>query len=360
MKYHHVGVYFDSDTIRYQFSQFKKIQPIKEFTSFLDIDLFCATALSIRIAALHVPYPFQYSFLDKVNKLRTFCNHVYIIATEVHPEIVSCIKNLDHDNITFYICGLLNFDLHKAKVKQFMDWFDTSSFFYKKWLPEILLRLNVYNEKEKSFDILLGRKKFHRDTLYELSKNKTNIGIVTYLQDNEVMFNRAESWIQENEGVTINDNIKWTVDKVLYYGYEMSLSQIIPISVYNKTAFSAVAETCYNDDFSFFTEKTSKPIIAKRLFVMFAGMNYLTNLRKLGFKTFGNIIDESYDTEDNAIVRWTKAWEQMIWLSNQPQSMILQQIKPIVEHNFEVMMTTNWAENFRSQFEQDLVRTIGH
>lgn len=358
MKYHHVGVYFDSDTIRFQFSQFKKIQPIKEFTSFLDIDLFCATVLPIRIAALHVPYPFTYDFIEKVNKLRQFCNHIYIIATEVHPEIVSCFKNLDHDNITFYICGLLNFNLKRAKVKQFMDWFETSSFFYKNWLPEILSRLNVYQEKSKSFDILLGRKKFHRDNLYAFCKDNDDIGIVTYLEDNEIVFNKAESWIQENEGITINGNIKWTVDKVLYYGYEMSLSQIIPISIYNKTAFSAVAETCYNDDFSFFTEKTSKPIIAKRLFVMFAGRNYLSNLRKLGFKTFDTIIDESYDDEDNATLRWTKAWEQMVWLSNQPQSFILQKVKPIVEHNFQVMMNSNWAENFRHALEQDIVRTI--
>jgi hypothetical protein len=79
---------------------------------------------------------------------------------------------------------------------------------------------------------------------------------------------------------------------------------------------------------------------------------------KFGFQTFGSIIDESYDQETDALVRWRRAWEQMVWLADQPQEQILEQVRPIVEHNFEVIMTTNWADNFRQEFEQDLVRTI--
>ena len=91
---------------------------------------------------------------------------------------------------------------------------------------------------------------------------------------------------------------------------------------------------------------------------MFAGRGYLANLRKLGFKTFHGIIDESYDDEFDAIKRWDRAWEQMCWLADQPQEQVLEQIRPIVEHNFTVMMQTNWASNFRQELEQDIVRII--
>jgi hypothetical protein len=60
---------------------------------------------------------------------------------------------------------------------------------------------------------------------------------------------------------------------------------------------------------------------------------YLANLRKLGFKTFGDVIDESYDTETDALVRWQQAWDQVKWLSEQPQEQILERIRPTVEHN---------------------------
>jgi hypothetical protein len=128
------------------------------------------------------------------------------------------------------------------------------------------------------------------------------------------------------------------------------------MNVYNQTAYSVVAETCWQNDFAFFTEKTVKPIIAKRLFVVFAGREYLANLRRLGFKTFSDIIDESYDDELDDLVRWAKAWQQVKWLSEQPQEAILEQIRPVVEHNARVMLTTDWYDQFRSQFEQDFVR----
>ena len=92
---------------------------------------------------------------------------------------------------------------------------------------------------------------------------------------------------------------------------------------------------------------------------MFAGQGYLANLQQLGFQTFGDVIDESYDSELDDLVRWRQAWDQVEWLKSQPQAQILEQIRPIVEHNFAVMMTTNWYDQFRQQLEQDFVR-IAH
>jgi hypothetical protein len=219
--------------------------------------------------------------------------------------------------------------------------------------------LRPFETKYRAFDILLGRKKLHRDELYKHTQTQPNLGIITYFNDyNTRLGNDPEEWIWEHTGVKISNTPEWTVDRVNYYGHDMSLSQIIPVNVYNQTAYSVVAETCFHDNFAFFTEKTSKPIIARRLFVMFAGQNYLANLRRLGFQTFDGIIDEGYDTESDALIRWRQAWEQMQWLADQPQLEILERIRPIVEHNFAHIMTINWAERFRQELEQDFVRII--
>jgi hypothetical protein len=314
--------------------------------------------LTCKIAVLHVPYPFTSSFKELVFELQKKCTHVFVITSEVHPEIVSFIQEADFENITYYICGLLNFSLSKAQVKQFMDWFETSTYFYRHWLPEILTRLKPFDIKPRPFDILLGRKKLHRDQLYLHCTMGEDIGELTYFNDTQAVLDDPKKWIWEGTGVTVNKTPNWTIDKVNYYGHEMSLSQVIPINIYNRTSYTAIAETCFHDNFAFFTEKTCKPIIAKRLFIIFAGRYYLENLRKLGFKTFDGIIDESYDEQFDALVRWRMAYEQMVWLSKQSQDRILQKIRPIVEHNFVHMMYTNWAENFRLEFEQDLVRII--
>jgi len=48
----------------------------------------------------------------------------------------------------------------------------------------------------------------------------------------------------------------------------------------------------------FFTEKTTKPIIALKPFMVLASKGYLEYLKDLGFKTFDNWIDEGYDKKD--------------------------------------------------------------
>lgn len=359
MHYPHVGVYYDSDSVRYHFSQFKQINPCYDCAIFNNLEEFWCSNNSIKIAGLHVPYPFNDEFQSRVLAISDRCDHVFVIATEVHPEIVSFIQSTDLKNITYYICGFINFEPQNAQIKQFMDWFETSTYFYRHWLPEILTRLRPYDIKYRAFDILLGRKKLHRDELFKHTKENPYLGIITYFDDhNTCLSNDPNQWIWEHTGVKMLNRPEWTVDRVNYYGHDMSLSQIIPINVYNQTAYSVVAETCFHDNFAFFTEKTSKPIIAKRLFVMFAGQGYLANLKKLGFKTFSSVIDESYDQEPDALVRWHQAWQQMCWLANQPQAEILNKIRPIVEHNFNHIMSTNWAENFRIEFEKDFARII--
>lgn len=358
MSYENVGVYYDSETVRHHLGLFKKINPFKEFTTFSDIELFQSTNLNCKIAVLHVPYPFRSNFQELVNQLRITCKHVFVIATEVHPEIVSFIQATDFDNITYFICGMLNFEMKNSKVKQFMDWFETSTYFYRHWLPEILTRLKPFDVKSKPFDILLGRKKLHRDQLFLHCTMGPDIGELTYFNDTKAVLDDPKKWIWEGTGVSVDKPPSWTIDKVHYFGHEMSLSQIIPINIYNRTAYTALSETCFHDNFAFFTEKTCKPIIAKRLFIVFAGKHYLENLKRLGFKTFGNIINESYDNESDSLERWKLAYEQMVWLSQQSQDKVLQKIRPIVEYNFVHMMYTNWAENFRDDFEQDIVRTI--
>jgi hypothetical protein len=117
----------------------------------------------------------------------------------------------------------------------------------------------------------------------------------------------------------------------------MHISQVLPLKIYNKTAYSIVMETWADNRYSFFTEKIAKPILGRRLFVVISGQHFLRNLRQLGFKTFDGIIDESYDSIQESTTRWAKAIEQTKWLCQQPQEKILSQIAPIVIHNFAVL-----------------------
>jgi uncharacterized ubiquitin-like protein YukD len=75
---------------------------------------------------------------------------------------------------------------------------------------------------------------------------------------------------------------------------------------YNDTKFNLVAETNDTNNEVFITEKLWKPILAKQVFVVHGNLLYLQKLRELGFKTFGNYFDESYDLEIDQKVRIEK------------------------------------------------------
>jgi hypothetical protein len=122
----------------------------------------------------------------------------------------------------------------------------------------------------------------------------------------------------------------------------MSLSQVVPISIYNLTAYTLVTETNGVNEFNFYTEKIVKPILARRLFVVIAGRHYLRNLRAMGFRTFDGIIDESYDEVSDDYERYRQAMTQTEWLCHQPQRPVLNRIAEITQHNYQILIDTNW------------------
>ena len=344
-------IYLHSDTCRWQLDQLN----ISYETRCFDIDLFCNIQYSRKVAILQVPFPYDFKFEEIVDLLLPHCESIIILCSELHQTTIDFITGYDYPNINYFICGFLNKKLLHSQVSTWMDWFITSTHFYKN--NNILDQLNPYQVKDKYFDILLGQPKLHRTYIFnEIHKsNLSDQVIMTYLQDFTKPLHDQDlsGWKWEMEGLTLPDSkFKWTVTPVTYYGQHMSLSQVIPIKIYNQTAYSIIAETNFENYYTFFTEKTVKPILAKRLFIAFAGQYFLQNLRKLGFKTFDGILDESYDLIENPQLRFDCAFSQIEYLITQPQEEILSLIKPIVEHNQQLMLNTDWLECFNKEFFQ--------
>jgi hypothetical protein len=109
----------------------------------------------------------------------------------------------------------------------------------------------------------------------------------------------------------------------------------------------------------FFSEKTAKVLIARRLFVAFTGYKFLQNLRELGFRTFDGIIDESYDLIWNDTDRYASAFEQVKYLCNVPQSEIIPKIRDIVDHNHNMIMNTDWTKFVTDQIRTKISSLLG-
>ena len=315
-------------------------------TVYNDREAFVASKHAHKIACFQMPYPVDSAFDSTVQDLINHCDHVLILMSELHDSTVSFIQRNDHVRISYFICGELNFTTANSPVHKFYDWFTTTAHFYKHERPLLLSNsLSPYTVKPRQFDALLGRKKLHRDIAYNALDRDVNV--VTYLNTvNGNNFDDPTMWRWEEVGLVIEKPVEWTVDRVNYNGYRMSLSQIVPLEVYNETAYSLVAETNYSNHYSFYTEKTVKPILGQRLFVQLNGQYALQNLRALGFRTFDVVIDESYDQEPGVVERCNMALEQVRHLGQLSQQEVLKEIRPICEHNYSHLMRTDWYGSY--------------
>jgi len=215
-------------------------------------------------------------------------------------------------------------------------------------LKKALDDLNPFSRKEKYFDCLLGNRTGHRDLVTKLLPKHIieDYFVFSYKGDQNNPTVYCES------GTTLLEN-NLHLD-ITYLGVNVPNYFVVPIQLYNNTAYSIVAETVSEQDLVLVSEKIARPILAKRLFIVFTSPGYLDFLKNLGFQTFDSVIDETYDSIIDEKERFTAAMEQVIFLCNQDQDKILGQIQSIVEHNFNLLTNTNYDELLGSQIYEIL------
>ena len=239
--------------------------------------------------------------------------------------------------------GVENWLLHTAG-----DWLDEPQHprvIYRPAWSFNLLRWNPPREdfpvdRDYAFECLLGARREHRDfVMLGLQQSGClDQGIVTYRD----LF--VGHWIDSTPErvaqlftdtklqypyVSANLDPAWEVKQNM----DNSVSGLVPWEIYNRTWFSVVCETLGQGRTFLSAEKTAKCFQARRLFVVFAIQGFLQQYRDWGFETFGDVIDESYDTESDDVVRWSQAFEQVQWLCEQDLSALLQKLKPRLDHN---------------------------
>jgi hypothetical protein len=104
---------------------------------------------------------------------------------------------------------------------------------------------------------------------------------------------------------------------------------------YNDTKYNLVSETNDTNDEVFMTEKIWKPIIAQQVFVVHGNYLYLQKLREIGFKTFGNYFDESYDLEKDGDKRRDKIVNTCRDLLSRNWQDIYLQTQSLRQHNYD-------------------------
>lgn len=114
---------------------------------------------------------------------------------------------------------------------------------------------------------------------------------------------------------------------------------------YTNTYFSVVNETTYHTTdpmcgSPFLSEKIFKAIAYSHPFILVSYPNSLQYLKKLGYKTFDQVIDESYDAELNDAKRLIMIADEIKRLSNLSKPELghfLHESKKVCSHNFGIL-----------------------
>jgi hypothetical protein len=119
---------------------------------------------------------------------------------------------------------------------------------------------------------------------------------------------------------------------------------------YIDTYFSLVTETVFSYPYSFRTEKIWKPIAIGHPWIAVANVGYYRDMRNLGFRTFGHIIDETFDTIDNDMDRIARIRDVVVDLCSSTANLkdFLAASRPVCEYNQKHLW--NMREKVRQEF----------
>lgn len=116
---------------------------------------------------------------------------------------------------------------------------------------------------------------------------------------------------------------------------------------YDNVAIDFVCETVFDYPYPQITEKTIRPLVNKRAFVIIGAPHTLHFLHEKGFQTFNPFIDESYDEIQDPIKRLQFLQNEISRICALPIDNIRQfmlEYENVLEHNFKNFMGLKHTE----------------
>jgi hypothetical protein len=206
------------------------------------------------------------------------------------------------NNYNFSIQDELNLD---KKEKYFLMYNRNTSRVHRPWFV-----YNLYKNDLLKHGLVSLMQVDDYDEFIKKDGNFDELGLtvtdINFLRENTPNF--YPLWIDESDGERVSNFHNFLSRK----------------DEYEKTFFTIVSETSASDNYRFLTEKTVKPIMNYHPFLILGNPGSIQQLKDLGFKTFSDYWDESYDGELNFKKR---------------TEMILNEVKILTEKSFEEWKT---------------------
>jgi len=228
------------------------------------------------------------------------------------------------------------------------------------------IRSNRDKEIKKYFIILMRVRRTHRMLLFsEIKSNikldkKTDMSLGLFYYKNTEDIDQCYREFRKISGrhsifkknLKFLDSFDFNKTYTLDTGLTKNLADSNNRRFYSDYFCSITSETHVEEDLIFFSEKTFKPIINLQPFLLFSTQYSLKYLKDLGYKTFSDWWDESYDDEKDYSIRMLKITKVMEEIASWSESRLLeitQEMEQVLIHNYMNFFYNRRYENFISK-----------
>jgi len=196
-------------------------------------------------------------------------------------------------------------------------------------MPRLVIASHLYtNYRDKTFQT------FHYN--YDNEYHKTHVELDKLLNEygpNSVEFDEAIALLKASP------LLQTSVESYPILHYTKAI-MTEPCQWYPNFFVDVICETWPNESGFYVTEKFWRAVATKTPFIMYGPRYVLTNLKKLGFKTFDNYWNEGYQ-EDFSRDRINIIKQSLQQLNNEPVEQLVNMyndMQLILDHNYELFM----------------------
>lgn len=255
-----------------------------------------------------------YKFFDHLHeftKKHNFSSEKLIFITNTSNIKKIYNKYLTDNNInSFMKCESINSIVCSDPGANIIRYFGTTNNFEKEYIIEHGIRYSIpqYPSKDirNKYFLSLNRNsgRLHRPKMIlELIKRDLfTKGLVSLHWSNEF-----DEFCELPENIEYKTNIKNRYPFTIDYEDPTFVADMHNFftekEMWEQTYFSVVAETSIMHESIFLTEKVIRPMIYFHPFIVYGSPGTLHELKNLGFQTFPELFDESYDQETDDILR---------------------------------------------------------
>lgn len=224
------------------------------------------------------------------------------------------------------------FNVGNTEYKQFHTWNKNNTFgaFYNR---PIWHRIGLAAELDKNNTLLNFRSNPHSEDSRQLFELQKLFEIAP--ESAKKFLNSIDQFplqLEQRDGYTVGASTQQHTDQLCEF--------------YPNILVDVVAETFVNGNTFFVTEKTVRPMLLKKPFIIMGSKNFMIYLRQMGFQTFYEFWDEDYDGHEGKekYLQILKLINELSTRSINELYSMYEKMQPILEHNYNLIKTQQYQK----------------